>query len=131
MTRLASFTAVLVATLLTLTITPSWGGPPNPTQSDANFNTAGGSGALFNQGTGFSAGVSNTAFGFYSLNVNTTGNNNSAFGDAALLSNNGSNNTAIGVNALFSNTDGGDNTASGLNALYSNTTGLKNTASGA
>jgi hypothetical protein len=31
----------------------SWGGPPNPTPSDANANTAGGTGALFsNTGSG-------------------------------------------------------------------------------
>ena len=125
---------VCLLTLLTilvglLNITPSWGGPPNPTASDANFNTAGGSGALFDVTTG---GVSNTAFGFYALRYNTSGDNNTAFGDAALLSNTtGSYNTAIGLDALFSNINGFHNTASGAGALQNNTTGGLNTASGA
>ena len=43
--RLAVAVAGLVAMLGS---TPSWGGPPNPTASDANGNTAGGTGALEN-----------------------------------------------------------------------------------
>ena len=60
---LARFFVIAVGLVLVLIdVTPSWGGPPNPTASDANANTAGGSGALFDVTSG---GISNTAFGFY------------------------------------------------------------------
>ena len=54
---------VLVGFALVLTVTPSWGGPPNPTASDVNGNTAGGTDAL----TAVTNGGSNTAFGATAL----------------------------------------------------------------
>ena len=53
----------LVGLLLLLDVSPSWGQLVNPTVSDANHNTAGGSSPLSNLTTG----VSNTAFGFEAL----------------------------------------------------------------
>ena len=44
MNRIAGL--VIAGLVLMLGVTPSWGGPPNPTASDANGNTAGGTGAL-------------------------------------------------------------------------------------
>jgi hypothetical protein len=45
-------------------VTPSWGGPPNPTASDVNGNTAGGTGALE---TVTESAHFNTAFGVNAL----------------------------------------------------------------
>ena len=130
-TRLVALTLGLV---LMLPITPSWGQPVcaspgcNPTTSDANSNTAGGTGALSSLAVG---GNSNTAFGRNALNSNTTGDFNTATGNQALLTNTtGNGNTASGHNALNSNTTGSFNTASGSGALASNTAGTANTASG-
>lgn len=140
---------------------PSWAaGPPNPTASDANRNTAGGTGALFDNTTGFgntafgdsvlqfnTTGFYNTAFGDGALVFNTTGQQNTAFGRVALVfnatgngntasgyntlvNNNGSYNTATGASALSMNSTGQQNTASGVNALDSNSTGSNNTAVG-
>src|SRR5215468_598774 len=81
----------LVASLV-INITPSWGQPVcvapgcNPTASDVNQNTAGGTGALGS----LSTGTDNTAFGTNALKSNTTG----------IL------NTAVGVEALQHNTIG-------------------------
>jgi hypothetical protein len=50
---------VIAGLILLLGTGPSWGGPPNPTESDANGNTASGTGALLN----VSSGNRNTAFG--------------------------------------------------------------------
>jgi hypothetical protein len=139
----------------------SWaGGPPNPTPSDAQFNTAGGANALFgnqtgsgntafgedalainnkgdyNTATGYAAllynttGSNNTASGYQALFANTTGALNAAFGAGALLGNNGNYNTATGYQALSKNDTGSANTASGYQALIINTTGSANTASG-
>jgi hypothetical protein len=47
------FVACLV---MPLNITPSWGGPSNPPNSDANFNTAGGSGGARQPEHGFLGG---------------------------------------------------------------------------
>ena len=44
-------------------ITPTWGGPPNPTMSDTNGNTAGGSLALQNVVQTPTGGSNNTAGG--------------------------------------------------------------------
>jgi hypothetical protein len=105
---------------------PSWAGPPNPTGSDANGNTAGGADAL-----AVNTGFNNTGFGYEALGKNTTGSYNTASGLFALPNNTTGNfNTANGQNALYSNTEGDVNTASGVNALYYNTTGRYNTASG-
>jgi hypothetical protein len=144
---------LLAGFVLLLTNTPSWGQTPtcahpgcNPTASDANGNTAGGTNALLEVGS-FGPVSSNTAFGDGALGVNKTGNLNTATGSQALsgnlaggfntasganalLSNNGDSNTASGYDALVLNTTGSNNTASGANALYSNTTGNLNTANG-
>ena len=50
--------------VLMLRITLSWGGPPNPTPSDGNGNTAGGTNALVN--VTIDGGL-NTAFGSVAL----------------------------------------------------------------
>jgi len=125
MTRLVGL--LVTGLVLILGISPSWGEPPNPTGSDANGNTAGGTNALLNVTTG----TVNTGFGSSALFFNTTGNNNSACGANALEQNiTGSRNTASGSGALASNTTANNNTASGTVALANNTTGGSNTASG-
>jgi len=128
--------ALFAGLVLLLTITPSRGQPVcsspgcNPTASDANRNTAGGTNALANV-EGMVPGVRNTAFGRSALNTNSTGGFNTAVGDGALFSNTiGSNNTAVGITALALSSTGGANTAVGADALQSNTTGSTNTASG-
>src|SRR6185295_3668261 len=94
-------TALVVAGLILMVgVTPSWGGPPNPTASDAADNTAGGTNALRDVTGGFS----NTAFGFAALLLNTTGSQNIATGSHALLGNTtGVHNTATGNAALYAN----------------------------
>jgi hypothetical protein len=70
-------TIPLVALLIVLSlITPSWSGPPNPTDSDANFNTAGGHNAL----PFVTTGEDNTAFGYLALYQNIIADNNTAVG---------------------------------------------------
>ncbi len=160
MTSIIRLVAMVAGLVLMLHSTPSWGQSWNPTESDANGNTAGGTGALepsqgFNN-TAFGGdalfsnetGIYNTASGASALFGNHTGNNNTASGANALYTNNngdantasgaytlysnssGSNNAAHGLQALYSNTSGGFNTATGTNALYSNDTGSFNTAAG-
>jgi len=104
----------------------SWAGPPNPTDSDFNANTAGGRSALVNNTTG----GNNTGFGAFALTSNTTGAHNTASGAFALNNNTGDRNTASGSDALHSNSTGNDNTAFGSAALVFNATGDRNTASG-
>jgi hypothetical protein len=106
--------------------------PPDVVNSDAYFNTAMGTGALFSlTPSSDNEGYYNTASGDQALYSDTTGTGNTASGDQALYSNtNGYENTAAGFQALFSNTTGGYNTATGAQALASNTTGSGNTASG-
>ncbi len=118
---------VVASLMLILGTTPSWGaGPPNNDVSDVTGNTAGGTGALFNN-----AGGNNTAFGFGALQLNTTSSNNTATGSGALGRNTtGQANTAFGSAALQQNTTGYLNTASGTGALQLNTTGYWNTAQG-
>jgi hypothetical protein len=124
--------AAVVVGLVLMSMTPSLGQIPNPTASDGNENTAGGTGALANVNETVVGGFSNTAFGFSALNQDTTGDSNTAMGRRALLNNTtGSNNNAIGVNVLASNTTGANNTASGVLALFQNTSGNENTATGA
>ena len=138
-----SGTLGIASLLLLLGSGLSWAGPPNPTPSDGNGNTAGGANALvsttccYNTGFGEDAlsmntsGEGNTASGFRALLNNTTGFYNTANGMQALRNNTtGSYNTASGVSALYFNTTGSNNTASGFWALFSNTTGHSNTASG-
>ena len=134
---------VLVTLLLALG-QPTHGAEWNPTASDVRANTAGGTDALLNH---TSAGLANTAFGYYALKnstgyyntasgafalyLNTTGDFNTASGyDALLYNTTGSYNTASGAFALYLNTTGNYNTASGYSALSNNTTGAANTASG-
>jgi hypothetical protein len=134
MKPLARFAAMLTGLVLLLTTTVSWGQTPachspgcNPTVSDGNFNTAGGTGAL----NTLTSGTNNTAFGSGALVTTSSGDDNTAVGARALLINiNGSFNTGVGSRALFSNTFGGLNTAIGANALRVNTAGGGNTASG-
>jgi Chaperone of endosialidase len=102
------------------------GGPPNPTQSDKEGNTAGGTGVLVKN-----TGRDNTGFGAFALPANTEGESNTAIGNGALFDNiEGSYNTAVGEGALFRST-GHDNTAVGHGALGSLTAGNDNTALGA
>jgi len=134
MTRFAAVTALV----LLLHVTPSWGQTPtcsppgcNPTESDANVNTAGGTGALANVASGAFGGAVNTAFGYNALFNTATANNNTAIGYRSLFSNTiGIYNTAIGSDALVNNTTGSLNTATGVDALVNNTTGWNNTGSG-
>ncbi len=77
-------------------------------------------------------GTYNTAFGYNSLYLNTSGSYNTGSGTYALYSNTtGYDNTANGSQALYANTTGYYNTANGYGALISNTTGYSNTANGA
>src|SRR5262245_8244175 len=78
--RLAGGVAGLV---LMLGVGLSWGGPPNNDVSDAQGNTAGGTGAL----GAVTTGVGNTAFGDAALASNNSGSRNNAFGAGALASN--------------------------------------------
>ena len=135
MKALARCFAMVTGLVLLFATMPSWGQPVcalpgcNPTASDANNNTAGGTAAL----TSVNAieGFNNTAFGNDALRFNILGDNNTAIGSAALSSNTtGGTNTACGYVALFSNTVGGNNTASGGAALFLNATGSNNTADG-
>ena len=139
------FTVSVATAILALSTNPGWGvtQTTNPTASDANYNTAGGTNALLN-----TTGTSNTVFGDSALRNNTTGNNNTASGGGALFANTtgysnvangnnalyantiGFNNSAIGYNALAANTTGNSNNAIGQNALTANTTGVSNTANG-
>jgi len=124
MTNIGRFLTLVANLLLLLTITPSWGQPVctapgcNPTTSDGNFNTAGGTVALPNVDETGTGGFSNTAFGFNALHNTSTGDSNTAIGTAALPDNTtGSQNTAAGFQALSSNVAGGNNTAVGAKAL--------------
>jgi len=134
MNRIVTDLAIVLAGLVLLVnSTPSWGQSiVNPTVSDANRNTAGGTGALPNVVSGEDGGFNNTAFGFHALFTNTTGTGNTATGRGALEANTiGGSNTATGEDALFTNDIGNSNTAHGTDALFSNTSGSFNTAIGA
>jgi Chaperone of endosialidase len=138
MPQFSSLTPVVVAGLvLMLNVAPSWAQPAcaapgcNPTASDANANSAGGTHALLNVVPGFSGGFFNTAFGASALVRTTIGNENTGYGNQTLYSNvTGSDNTASGGSALFANTTGDANTANGVKALFANSTGVGNTAVG-
>jgi hypothetical protein len=120
-------TITVVGLLLLLWVGPSWGGPPNPTGSDAQENTAGGANALANVTTG----GSNTTFGLAALQNDNAGSHNTATGNGALFHNTvGNENTATGLDALYNNTDSSLNTATGGYALFTNTNGSANTAIG-
>ena len=89
-------------------------------------NTGDGQGALQNLTTG----ISNSAFGIFSLVSLTDGNFCTGVGAGTLLANTASENTAVGAGALLSNTTGETNTSVGAFALFSNATGGGNTATG-
>jgi hypothetical protein len=91
-----------------------------------NSNTAIG----FNSLNLNTTGAENTAIGVNTLQLNTTGTYNTAVGFNALSSNIESYNTAIGYYSLNSNTSGKENTAIGSEALRDNTTGSQNIAIG-
>jgi hypothetical protein len=59
-------TVGIAGLVLLLGIGLSWAGPPNPTPSDSNYNTAGGSFTLLNN-----LGSYNTGFGYDVLGSNT------------------------------------------------------------
>jgi hypothetical protein len=116
---------------------------PTPDPCYPNFTTAEGCDAL----DSLSTGAGNTALGWRSLFLDTTGSfsagvgggtltlnnedSNTAFGAAALLLNTtGTQNTAVGTDALVFNDSGSSNTATGYFSLMSNTTGGSNTAIG-
>ena len=80
-TALTTAVAILV---FVLSSTPSWGGPPNPTASDANGNTAGGTQALLNVDSSGFGGFQNTAFGSHALKATSTGDGNTAVGNISL-----------------------------------------------
>jgi len=147
MKRIAAFPVAVPGLIILLTIAPCWAQGVNPTASDNEANTAGGTGALINalntagsgnSNTGFgdaallftSTGSSNTAVGSLALENNKTGSNNTACGAFALNQSTGNNNTAVGTSALTNNSSGIGNTASGFNALQLNTDGNNNTAIG-
>jgi hypothetical protein len=133
MNSIIRLVALVAGLVFLLNGTPSWSQPfINPTASDENFNTAGGTGALQNVLiVGPDEGFSNTAFGANALFTNTTGTSNTATGQGALQENTtGNSNTASGAAALGLNTTGSDNTALGTAALILNATGDRNTAVG-
>ncbi len=124
--RFATLVSLLAALGLTLQPAAHAVSPP-PDGGYANGNTAEGTDALLNLGSG----ANNTAVGWTALQNNTIGDYNTGTGAKALLSNfNGSGNTAHGYNALSANTLGNANTAAGKDALAANTVGSVNTATG-
>ncbi len=75
--------------------------------------------------------LSNTSFGYQSLNPNVTGGLNTSVGHQAMSkTTSGSDNTTLGYATLYYNTTGNYNTATGVEALFSNTTGSYNSANG-
>ena len=129
MSRFASIAAA-VALFMSFHVASSWGQGVNPTVSDTNANTAGGTLALGDAFNVSGSGEGNTAFGDAALLFTTFGSFNTAVGDLALEHNDiGSNNTACGAFALNQST-GNNNTATGTSALNNNSTGSGNTASG-
>src|SRR5262245_55457125 len=128
MSRVVNSTVVVASLVFTLGGAVSRGGPPpNPTPSDIDGNTAGGSLALVHN----SSGEDNTAFGKATLNQNTSGSKNTALGTFALMNNlTGNNNTAVGVFALNDSQDTDGNTALGWGTLVAVQAGIGNTALG-
>src|SRR5438477_11233528 len=82
---------------------------PAPDGSYPSFTTAEGCDAL----SSLTTGAGNTALGWRSLFLTTTGSYNTSVGDGALALNNGSSNTAVGMAALLLNTSAAQNTAGG------------------
>ena len=89
-------------------------GPAGNGSITGNYNTAMGYSSMIVDTSGFG----NTAVGTYALEYNTSGPDNTAYGLSALAFNTtGSNNTGCGVNALLNNTQiGNNNTAFGWGA---------------
>ncbi|NJO88122.1 MAG: T9SS type A sorting domain-containing protein [Chloroflexia bacterium] len=132
LTNLEKFKALLIAILLLLASSTSFG-----------QNTTFGVGALLNNTTG----IANSAFGYYTMFTNTVGSYNTASGHQALYNNldgafntaygylalyrsNSKYNTAVGANSLLSTTNGDSNTGVGYSSMRNNTTGRGNTAVG-
>jgi hypothetical protein len=106
---------------------------PDPGAVGGSLNTADGSNALGHVTTG----AGNSAFGWFSLLSNSTGNFNTGVGAGTLVLNNGDpaalegiNNTAVGAAALLFNTTGAGNNAVGAFALFNHATGFFNQALG-
>ena len=72
------FALIVTSLMVTLGTGTSWSQPPNPTASDANRNTAGGTDALLNVTPGAAGGFDSTAFGYWALRANTIGSRNTA-----------------------------------------------------
>jgi hypothetical protein len=117
---------------------------PTPDGAYPGWNTAEGSGALFNVTTGTfntavgghalfgdTTGNANTAVGAFALAADSTGFQNVAVGQGALGNNNGFGNVAVGYKALVNNTTSGNSSqAFGYEALFHQTTGLYNNGFG-
>ena len=98
---------------------------PAPDGCYPNFTTAEGCDAL----SLLTSGAGNTALGWSSLLLNSTGNFNTGVGAGTLALNNGDSNTAVGAAALLL-TSGSENTAVGTDALVLDETGSANSAFG-
>jgi hypothetical protein len=121
--------AIITLTLVGFALSPkAQAVSPSPDGGYPGFNTAEGQNALFSLDV--TAGLANTAVGWFSLFSNTAGSFNTATGAGALLFNTGDNNAAVGAVALLFNLTGSANTAIGNNALMSNSDGNANTAVG-
>ncbi|PYK10616.1 MAG: hypothetical protein DME65_09355 [Verrucomicrobia bacterium] len=101
-------------------------------QTDADFCTGIGAGALL-----LNNATENTGVGAGALLTNSTGVNNTACGTFALFTNSGgpnsgdgSFNNAVGANSLLFNSSGASNNALGESALFNNQIGSANTAIG-
>src|SRR6266487_1370141 len=82
---------------------------PAPDGCYPGFTTAEGCNAL----NSLTTGAGNTALGWRSLFLDSSGSFNTAVGGGALILNNGDSNTAVGAAALLLNTTGTENTAIG------------------
>lgn len=71
-------------------------------------------------------GISNAAFGAFSLENNESGHYNTAIGTLALQANKGSRNTGLGNESLLKNTTGNNNVGIGYNAGLGNQEGNNN-----
>ncbi|MGE5212346.1 MAG: hypothetical protein ACM3NN_01500 [Nitrospirota bacterium] len=99
---------------------------PAPDGCYPGFTTAEGCNAL----NFLTSGAGNTAVGWYSLYVDSTGSFNTGVGAGALDLNNGNENTAVGTGSLLLNSTGENNTAVGAFALVNSTDGNGSTAVG-
>jgi trimeric autotransporter adhesin len=121
-----SYFAVALA-LLSLSLSPKAQAlNPPPDGCYPNLTTAEGCDAL----NSLTTGAGNTALGWRSLFLNSTGSFNTGVGVGALVLNDADSNTAVGAAALLLNTTGTQNTAIGTAALVNNAAD-DNTATGA